>query len=381
MATCNYSLIDKYPQIDRLSRAFFEFSCPEQSYGDSKSCILHHDFPKDDAPDFEVIKRHKKQKVDEKEDSGDFNFIGARIYEIDGAGRQDIDNVDLTDAEIRGNVDFKGAHIRGGVRIVDAAIEGDLSFDGATISGFVAIYRVKEGPAIGGDFSFTGATLPASWFDRLEIRKDVSFDRATIVGNAYFRGIIVKGSVWFNDATVNGAVLFESAEIDGNMWVEGTDRISGELSFQGATFKRPRSEESACRAAKQNCERRGVRQDADEYFYREMAARRRQSSQPVRFLEWLFIDCALKYGTSPKRLVITWASVAFILGGFTFFASGMLANSWQLENIGFGAAAAFAPGFALVQPPISVIVAIIEAMVSAFLWAAFIVVFSRKYMR
>jgi hypothetical protein len=101
----------------------------------------------------------------------------------------------------------------------------------------------------------------------------------------------------------------------------------------------------------------------------------------MRFLEWLFIDCALKYGTSPARLVGTWASVAFILGVLTFVASGMLANSWQLENIGFGAAAAFAPGFALVQPHVSVIIAIIEAMVSAFLWAAFIVVFSRKYMR
>jgi cytoskeletal protein CcmA (bactofilin family) len=257
MGTCNYSLIDKYPETHTLGRAFFEFSCPEQSYGDSEYCILHHDFPKDGAPDFEVIKRHKEQKVNEKKDSRNFNFIGARIYEIDGAGRQDIGNVDLTDAEIRGNVNFKGAYIGDGVRITDATIEGDVSFDGATISGFVAIYRVKEGPAIKGDFSFTGTTLPASWFDGLEIRKDVSFDRATIVGNAYFRDIIVKGSVWFNDVTVNGAVLFKSAKVDGNIWIEGTDRISGELSFQGATFKRPRAEESACRAAKQNCERRG----------------------------------------------------------------------------------------------------------------------------
>jgi hypothetical protein len=141
------------------------------------------------------------------------------------------------------------------------------------------------------------------------------------------------------------------------------------------------------RAAKQNCEQRGDRIGADEYFYKEMVARRSQNENKLyRHLERLFLDWPMKYGTSPSRLFGTWILLAAILGGLTAaslaFTSGLTVDTGGLAAMSL--MSVFAPGLSLAHAQPNLLVwafSIISTIMAAFFWGAFILVFSRRYMR
>ena len=151
------------------------------------------------------------------------------------------------------------------------------------------------------------------------------------------------------------------------------------MSFEKTEFLRPSAQQAACRTAKQVWESLGDRNEADEYFYKEMVARRRQKRWPIRFGEWLFVQSPTKYGTSPLRLFATWVLLGVIFGAALAYESGSGLNLLD------GLAAIFAPGYALALTSGSDIVfksiSVIETIVGAFFWGAFILVFSRRYMR
>jgi len=403
-----------------------ERNCDEKVYGKSPYCILHIEFPDKDSPEYDKVVREKDAKVQEKLKNGEFHFEGTKIDTINLVGREDIHGLNFCDATIRetvffanaticgnalftnvtiGNALFSNVTIYGNALFQDATLKG-ANFDNATITGDAWFYKATIGGAFAsfkgvkitgwglfteartdGHAIFTGATVEAkskgiegkgvAFLDAV-IRGNVKFDNATINGDVGFDGVEIKGSADFNGVTIEGDASFQGV------------KIRKELNFRDSQgkftgkFTQLKAEENACRAAKQNCEQRGAREDADYYYYREMAARRKQ--RPERFLprlknhlEWL-VQYPLGYGAYPRRLLLTWFVVAFASAFSLAWASG------RLEDAPFGFVAAFIPGFAIREShPIPNIYAWVvvgtEAIFGAFLWAAFILVFARKYMR
>ena len=54
--------------------------CNEEAFEKSKYCILHIELPEDEK--FKRIAELKKKKVKEKVDNGDFNFEGAKLFDV-----------------------------------------------------------------------------------------------------------------------------------------------------------------------------------------------------------------------------------------------------------------------------------------------------------
>ncbi len=422
MAPCNYE------------------GCSETPYGDSPWCILHLDFPKEDDPEFTRIQDEKQLKTKEKIKGGDLNFEGTNIYDVDAShvsipAQNDADFKNATirgwvtfdGAEIGGNASFDGAEIGGDARFDDAEIGGDASFCGAKI-GLGAWFDEAE---IRLDAWFGGPKIErGAWFDEAEmydgakkggdarfngakIGGDASFQQAEIGGDALFYRMTIGGRALFDHMTINGAYLLESAtikadasfkdvqiskftsligtSIGGSAWFdrakigclrssdEGPSSfdvasVAGTLSFDRTQFACLEAEEAAYRAAKRNCTNRGADADADDCFFREMVARRKQKKQPIKSLE-LVVQYGLGYGACPSWLLGWWVLIAFVGA----IALALASSQWQ--NLGFGFAAAFVPGYGIsrAQSGIAEWVAAIETIVNFFLLAAFIAVFSRRY--
>ena len=387
--------------------------CKEEVYGTSPYCILHIDFPDETNSEFAKIKRDKDAKVQEKIDpknpNKNFNFEGAKITSIDLSRRKDVSTLSFVHATIKGDAWFNNATIKGDALFDNAVIEGDVEFISATIKGDALFDNatIKRNArfyyaVIEGDVRFNSAIIELSaQFSSVMIKGKASFDNATIKGFAYFNGATIKRYAWFNNATIEGDALFDNATIKGkasfdnatikgyasfdNATLEGklsgcyTAEITGELSFESIKFTSIKAQEDAYRKAKQVWEKLGNRTRADDYFYREMVAKRKQKNQPIRSLE-LIVQYPLGYGVRPSWLATTWILVAITVGAFLTGASG------SIMNLPFGIAATFVPGYGISSPNapsgfISLCIICIATIFSAFFWAAFITVFSRKFMR
>ena len=142
--------------------------CKEEVLPNSKYCILHVDLPEDEKSDeFKRINELKEEKVKEKISKGDFNFDGAKLY-----------NIHFT-SKVKGNLRFNGAVIR-----------EDASFRGAEIDGNVL---------------FSGA----------EIGKNASFRRAKIRGTANFSRAKIGEKVLFMDTEIGEYTIFNRTAIGG----------------------------------------------------------------------------------------------------------------------------------------------------------------------
>jgi len=174
------------------------------------------------------------------------------------------------------------------------------------------------------------------------------------------------GDVSFVRAKIKGLTAFRMAD------------ITGALTFTGAEFTHMKAQEEACRRAKQTWETLGDRKIADDHFYREMEAKRKQKNDPQKTLECI-IQYGVGYGVHYEWLLAWWVAAAVVMG-----LAFSIANSSALQNFIFGFAAAFVPGYGIslhFQSIVSEWIGCIGAIFSTFFWAAFILVFARKYMR
>ena len=113
--------------------------------------------------------------------------------------------------------------------------------------------KIKQDEKIAaGDFDFEGAQLV-----------DFSVDEGTELSLANFVRATFSGYTSFDRAT-----------------------FTKELEARYTSFFLPYDQETLCRAAKQNCDGRGDRSDADYYFYREMEAMRK-----LRYFDGLAPPC------------------------------------------------------------------------------------------
>ena len=368
----------------------------------------------------------------------DLNFADATIdgYTPYDIAATTIDGCALfNETTIKGCAHFEGITIKGYVSFDGATIEGDARFDGATFQGnaifkegVASFQRVTiEGSAYFNDATikteahfdnaamikgyawFNGATFKGNaFFNDATIKEDAQFNGATFKGNASFERVTIDGDIEFLEveisykdgrkiikpatlmkganfkkAVIKGDALFDKAIIDGVLACHSTE-IVGKLSFEHAKIKHVEAQEEAYRKAKQVWEKLGDRKRADDYFYKEMVAKREQKAQPIKFLEQLIIQYALGYGVYPLRMMFAWIVIALAMGAFLTSVTG------DINDLPFGISAAFIPGYGLsgygislshIFSGLSLWIIRIETLVSEFFVAAFIVVFSRKFMR
>ena len=106
------------------------------------------------------------------------------------------------------------------------------------------------------------------------------------------------------------------------------------------------------------------------------------------FVEWLLADVTCKYGTDWKRPIYLWLGVVFFCTVLFWIGNGIVrvdesAASSFLESLYFSIVTITTLGYGDYRPKPGCFqfLAGFEATFGMFMWAIFIAVFARKYMR
>ncbi|MDD3291202.1 MAG: pentapeptide repeat-containing protein [Methanocellales archaeon] len=388
MKTCGYTFRNKE-------------KCAEEALQNSK-CILHIDLPEDEeSEEFKEINDLKRKKVEEKVSKEDFNFEGARLLEVDFSEKKIKKNLDFTDAIIRRDVSLNRAKIGGNAWFGEATIGGNAWFVGAKIDGNAWFGEAT----IGGNAWFVGAKIDGNaWFGEATIGGNASFVGAKIDGNAWFGEATIGGNAWFYGTEIKYSAYFDGAIIVGDARFDevkiGRDalfnratickdasfdraKIKGKIEFKDTTFKNPEAQKNACITAKNIWTKVGDRNEEDYYFRLEMEAKRKQKKPIIQFLELILIQKIFRYGTKWEYVLLTWFLVVFGFAFLFWIGNGVEGATSLWENIYFSIVTATTLGYGDYHPTHGIYqgVAGILAIFGAFMWAAFIAIFARKYMR
>ncbi|ASJ02620.1 potassium transporter Kef [Thermococcus profundus] len=201
--------------------------------------------------------------------------------------------------------------------------------------------------------------------------------------------LILRGSSFIADPSWNITVL-------PNLPIELI--IGGFMIVEDCEFSNPHAAEVFYRLARTSWERSGDFEKADEYYYLEMVAKRKIKSLGRRrgwrkilqrlevAFEWLFADLTCKYGTDWKRPVIIWIIAVNVLFPILFYATesveGISGAMGSLDYEYFSIVTATTLGYGDYHPiGVGRAIASLEALFGMFMWAVFLTVFARKYMR
>ncbi|CAB49417.1 potassium channel family protein [Pyrococcus abyssi] len=174
--------------------------------------------------------------------------------------------------------------------------------------------------------------------------------------------------------------------------------VYGFIVIENCQFNNPYLAEVFYRIARTTWEGSGDKENADEYYYLEMLARRKRVIQHYRrgpktlrktfkllevLFEFLFADLTCKYGTDWKRPVFLWLSlVIFAFPLFYALTNSVTPVSSLMDYVYFSIVTATTLGYGDLHPiGIGKVIASIEAIFGMFMWAVFLTVFARKYMR
>ncbi|WP_167885164.1 MULTISPECIES: potassium channel family protein [unclassified Thermococcus] len=210
------------------------------------------------------------------------------------------------------------------------------------------------------------------------------FVHVKILNNIIFRKVR-----FYSDITWNLTVLPNLvAELD----------VEGFILLEECHFNNPYIEEIFYRLARTSWEKNGDKDKADEYYYKEMVAKRKQRMMAYRkgrkkilliepYVEWLLADLTCKYGTTWKRPIVIWIITVNVVFPIIFYltksveGSGVPLKSF-LDYVYFSIVTATTLGYGDLHPiGIGRILASSEAIFGMFMWAVLLTVFARKYMR
>ena len=337
----------------------------------------------------------------------------------------------FNEATFEGSAWFYRATFKDRASFDKATFKEHALFDGATFKGQASFDEAtfKE------HASFNDATF----------REYVSFDKATFNGHASFIRatfkVFVSFSATFKGNALFAGATFELANFGG----KGEKcKFYSELSFSNTEFRRglligipsecfklPSAEAEACRVQRIYYEREGRKDDADRMFARERRALRKAeveeakanvrkvkeglkrlvASSPRKVerikaelkawfdlikatskyllakgkssLEFFIADLTCEYGTNWKRPVISWIFLVFFIFPLLYFILGGITKvSSPLDYLYFSIVTATTLGYGDLQPiGWCRLIASTEAIFGTFMWAVFLVVFARKYMR
>ncbi|MGZ4864526.1 MAG: hypothetical protein ACXV5H_04795 [Halobacteriota archaeon] len=313
--------------------------CREPTYANGK-CILHADFRSDSGDDINTeLAAKKSAKISEKIKNGDFNFEGAvlrslllsnfpELKEVNGELKfrdaMIFGNVELNGINTNGSVFFDGATIKGVASLDNVIINGAVFFTKGSISAYASLKdaRISEGvwftcanvgapieenngylgspeygcvmlngATIGGPADFYRADImgimdasKSSDHKSTEIKEGLNLTLAR-TGAVSSDGAVIRLSLSLSGTSTDGVLRFDNAIITASTFTcEGAKAYMG-LTFHNTRFAHPDVEARACRHAKQIASGLGDRDDADYYFYREMAAKRQQKRPNLSFVE------------------------------------------------------------------------------------------------
>ena len=353
------------------------------------------------------MKGKKKRK---KMDEGEF-------YELLKRGQTDFSNCILPfDVVISGEIGereryssllFRRTKIKGNITFENLIIENDISLESANIRNNVMFLECE----IGGSLKFNSIGKDETVIHNIIINNSIikgnlSFNRAKIK-NIYCYENTKIGDIILENATIEGEILFKG-EVEGNINLnyvkifEGdftNARIGGDISFlcseienlrfidrngrYRASFKKIETEENAYRIARMTQEKKGDRKLADYHYYYEMSARRKQKNLIVRCLEKLFIQYIFGYGTYWHGILITWLFIVLFFAFIFWIGNGIEGMHSIWDAIYFSISTAITLTYGDLRPKswIYQVIACFEATIGTFMWAAFITIFARKYMR
>lgn len=258
---------------------------------------------------------------------------------------------------------------------------------------------------------------------------NVDFINVKVIGDLIFESCEIK----LGEST--SCEYVDISEIDYNFDVECTKR----MIFENTTFRNPNIEHVFLHSARRTLEKNGYEKEADHYFYKEKRAERRskrinlqcnlkskiegiisglmdktvfkpknilfQSIVAVlvliplfplvmlalffallipwlrEFLEWAIADLTCKYGTDWKRPISIWIVMVILL--FPLVYKGLLNYSF-LKAVYHSALVAVTLGMgSLINTSSRIVKALVitEAIFGTFMWAVFITVFARKFMK
>ncbi|WP_297461487.1 potassium channel family protein [Thermococcus sp.] len=225
------------------------------------------------------------------------------------------------------------------------------------------------------------------------------FGHAEITGsrlkNPEFVHITVMGNMIFRRTSIHGDLTWNSTVLP-NIPVELM--VNGFVEVEGCRFNSPRAAEVFYRLARISWERNGDFEKADEYYYLEMVAKRnsrlsgrtgglRSLVLKVEVLfEWLFADLTCKYGTDWKRPILIWLAAVNLFFPVLYLITGSVEGFSRIMTLldyeYFSIVTATTLGYGDYHPiGVGRAIASVEALFGMFMWAVFLTVFARKYMR
>lgn len=353
-------------------------NCNNDSFNDFDYCILHLSLPDAKSHDFQEINELKNLEILKKKENGDFNFKGARLF-----------NIDFSNEKFEDDLIFTSAIIKNDVLLRDATIEGDVWFDKAEIGRNVSL----EGSHVCGNTSFYGSFIGEhvifdkahvnryAWFEKAYVGGEASFNKVDIGSSLSFKKARIEGNTSFYDAKIAGDAWFDRAEVGGDVFFDFVE-VKGGLSFKNAEFKIIKSQEKACRKAKTVWEKIGDRTKADYYFYREMESKRKQKSFLHRYIE-LIVQYPFGYGVFPSRLLLSFTVTLIGFAIIYWIIEGSFTPDAFTEKLRFSFLTMIIPAYGVIfsKTGFQGVLNIIEAGIGAFVWPTLMVTFARKYMR
>ncbi len=299
--------------------------------------------------------------------SQEFDFSGSRFKDIaDFRGSKFDGPTDFTGTQFSEEALFSGTQFTGGALFEGCLFDGWADFLGFRVIGHAQFRRCQFNKRA--DFlrsRFSGYTVD---FSESEFRGQTIFRRSMFCEDTYFCRCVFIGDLDFSGSQFKGDVL----------------------TFKHSEFSKPKSQEDACRRAKNISEKNGDREEAGYHFDREMDARRRQRPWYLRYPELVFIQMIFGYGVHPWRLM-TWWGIIVTSFAFLFWVAKGIEGATIFDCIKFSFATAIAPGYiaSVINPGNSGYrlvseyhaLAMAETIIGTFLWAGFIATFARKYMK
>lgn len=302
-------------------------------------------------------------------------------------------------AKFEDAVNFRGSKFKWGADFTYCEFKGPVDFCGSQFDANVTFISSRFFP----DADFSDSRFKSAFFGGCNFN-GVNFEKAVFVDDVDFKGSEFSRGTDFRRVQFNGKVDLNDSTLIGNV-----------LTFEDAKFNEPRSQENACRIAKNVLAKAGNRDEEEYHFYREMEAKRIQkgirgnsglglgylllktdtwSFRKFFFhdaLEFLFVQKIFGYGIHPYWLFGWWLGfvasfvIIYWIGGAVGIPGidGTINQSSNLADyVWFSIATAATPGYALYKPLGDFkIVAGIEAILGTFMWAAFITTFVRKFSR
>lgn len=368
--------------------------CPEPALEGQKFCILHTDLPEDkNSNEYKILNVQKSSRIYNKIANRDCNFEGvifgsldlpiSHMYNANFEKSIFHDCIYFTGTNFSGKTVFKNVKFNSWASFDHSTFNGILNFENVTFNLVGSFYSVVfDGKTFFKNVKFQSTSIfdSALFNDELFFLEsefiDLSlFDRTTFKKRAHFLKCNFRNFVQFNFAQFYDECNFTATQ------------IGEEISIRDAFYEDPETQVRVNRFARKNRENASDKENADYYYYHEMSGKRKQKYEIFRYLEYIFIELIFGYGVNPLRTFIIMLGIILVFAGIyssgnAILIDGNFTNLPFSSYLYFSTTTALTPGFAgySIQPQYQFL-ATIEAIFGTFMWASFVVIFSRKFLR